>query len=49
LLPVTLSERRRDRKVRKLARLLVALDDNARVARAEPPRKSLRASLGGAR
>jgi hypothetical protein len=43
------SDRRRERKARKLARLLQALDDSARVARREPPRKSLRASLGGAR
>ncbi|MDX6397001.1 MAG: hypothetical protein QOJ43_409, partial [Gaiellaceae bacterium] len=40
---------RRERKARKLARLLLTLDDSARVARQEPPRRSLRASLGGAR
>jgi hypothetical protein len=49
LLPVSLLDRRRERKARQLARLLVALDDTARVARREPPRKSLRASLSGAR
>ena len=46
---MSFSDRRRDRKARKLARLLQALDDSARAARHEPPRKSLRASLGGAR
>jgi len=46
---VTLADRRRERKARKLARLLVALDETARVTRNEPARKSLRASLGGAR
>jgi hypothetical protein len=46
---VSLSDRRRDRKARKLARLLQTLDDSARAARHEPPKKSLRASLGGAR
>jgi len=46
---VSFSERRRERKARKLARLLQSLDDSARAARHEPPRKSLRASLGGAR
>jgi hypothetical protein len=49
LLLMTLIERRRERKARKLARLLVALDDTARVERCEPPRRSLRASLSGAR
>jgi hypothetical protein len=43
--PVSLADRRRERKARKLARLLVALDETARVTRNEPPRKSLRASL----
>ncbi len=46
---MSFSDRRRDRKARKLARLLQTLDDSARAARHEPPRKSLRASLGGAR
>jgi hypothetical protein len=46
---VSFSDRRRERKARKLARLLQSLDDSARAARREPPRKSLRASLGGAR
>jgi hypothetical protein len=38
--PVLLSDRLRDRKVRKLARLLVALDDVARERRALGPRRS---------
>ena len=46
---MSFSDRRRERKARKLARLLQTLDDSARAARREPPRKSLRASLGGAR
>jgi hypothetical protein len=46
---MSLIERRRERKARKLARMLVALDDSARVERREPPRRSLRASLSGAR
>ena len=46
---MSFSDRRRERKARKLARVLQTLDDSARVARREPPRKSLRASLGGAR
>jgi hypothetical protein len=46
---VSLADRRRERKARKLARLLVALDETARLARNGPPRRSLRASLGGAR
>ena len=46
---MSLIERRRERKARKLARLLVALDDSARVERREPPRRSLRASLSGVR
>jgi hypothetical protein len=49
LLPVTLFERQRERKARKLARLLVTLDDGVRSERREPPRKSLRAALSGAR
>jgi hypothetical protein len=49
VLLMTLIERRRERKARKLARLLVALDDTARVERREPRRRSLRASLSGAR
>jgi hypothetical protein len=46
---VTLADRRRERKARKLARLLVALDETARASRNASPRRSLRASLGGAR
>ena len=46
---MSFSDRRRERKARKLARLLQTLDDSARAARREPPRRSLRASLGGAR
>jgi hypothetical protein len=46
---MSLSDRRRDRKARKLARLLLSLEDSARAARREAPRKSLRASLSGAR
>jgi hypothetical protein len=49
LLLMSLIERRRERKARKLARLLVALDDTARVERCEPRKRSLRASLSGAR
>jgi hypothetical protein len=45
MLPVSLSERRRVRKARKLARLLVALDDASRERRSVPPRRT-RASLG---
>jgi hypothetical protein len=47
---MSLSSRRRERKARQLARLLVALDESARTARPSPrQRPSLRASLGGAR
>ena len=46
---MTLIERRRDRKARKLARMLVALDDNARIERRRTPRRTLRQSLSGAR
>lgn len=46
MLPVSLSARLRERKVRKLARLLVSLDDTAREARHRPPRKPLSSSLG---
>ena len=49
MLPVSFISRRRERKARKLARLLVSLDDTARTVRHAPPRRSLRASLGGAR
>jgi hypothetical protein len=49
MLPVSLTTRRRERRARKLARLFVSLDDTARLARRVPPRRSLRASLGGAR
>ena len=45
----SLSSRRLDRKARKLARLLVALDDSVRAERREPPRSTLRASLSGLR
>jgi hypothetical protein len=45
VLPVSLSDRRRRRKARKLARLLVALDDASRAQRA-PSRERRRASLG---
>jgi hypothetical protein len=45
MLPVSLSSRRRDRKARKLARLLVALDDVSRDRRAVAPRRP-RATLG---
>ncbi len=43
--PMLLFASRRERKALKLARLLVALDDSARVARKRPPRKPLGASL----
>jgi hypothetical protein len=46
---VSLADRRRERKARKLARLLVALDDGVRVERRRPPRRTLRQSLSGAR
>jgi hypothetical protein len=46
---MTLIERRRERKVRKLARMLVALDDSVRVERRRPPRRTMRQSLSGAR
>jgi hypothetical protein len=49
MLPVSLTLRRRERKARKVARLLVSLDDTARTVRRAPQRRSLRASLGGAR
>jgi hypothetical protein len=45
MLPVSLSSRRRDRKARKLARLLVALDDVSRDRRAAAPRRP-RVTLG---
>jgi hypothetical protein len=45
MLPVSLSSRRRQRKARKLARLLVALDDTAR-ERKSPAAPRRRASLG---
>jgi len=44
-----LRRRRQIRKATKLARVLVSLDDSARAARHEAPRKTLRASLSGAR
>jgi hypothetical protein len=44
--PMSLSERRRERKARKLARLLVSLDEAARDARPVPtPRAVARARL----
>jgi len=46
--PVTRSDRRRLRQARKLARLLVSLDDCARSARPALARRS-HASLGAAR
>jgi hypothetical protein len=45
MLPVSLSSRRRERKARKVARLLVALDDVSRAQRA-PGTQRRRASLG---
>ncbi|HEY7795830.1 MAG TPA: hypothetical protein VIA10_17630 [Gaiellaceae bacterium] len=46
---MSLIERRRDRKARKLARMLLALDDSARLERRRTPRRTLRQSLSGAR
>jgi len=45
---MSVSKRRRERKARRLARLLVALDDEARETRPWRPR-SRRAVLGTAR
>ncbi len=45
MLPMSLSARLRQRKVRKVARLLVSLDDTAREARHQPPRKPPATSL----
>jgi len=45
MVPVSLSSRRRERKARKVARLLVALDAASGERRALVPRRS-RASLG---
>jgi hypothetical protein len=42
-------KRRRERKTVKLARVLVALDDEARVARPWRPRRRYRAALGTSR
>jgi hypothetical protein len=41
--------RLRQRKVLKLARVLLELDDSARAVRGEPRRKALRSSLSSAR
>jgi hypothetical protein len=45
MVSVSLSARLRERKVRKLARLLVSLDDTARAERHQPPRKTVATSL----
>jgi len=44
-----LGRRRQLRKARRLARMLVALDDVARERRRLGPRRTLRTGLGGAR
>ena len=44
-----MSKRRLERKAAKLARLLVALDDEARESRSWRPRRAQRAALGTAR
>ena len=41
--------RKRDRQALRLAQLLVELEDVARERRGRAPRRTLRASLGGAR
>jgi hypothetical protein len=46
---VSVSKRRRERKAVRLARLLVALDDEARETRPWHPRRTHRAALGTAR
>jgi hypothetical protein len=46
---MSVSKRRRERKALKLARMLVALDDEARVARPWRPRRAHRAALGTGR
>jgi len=46
---MSVSKRRRERKARRLARLLIALDDEAREARSWWPRRAQRAVLGTAR
>jgi hypothetical protein len=46
---MSVSKRRRERKALKLARLLVALDDEARETRSWWPRRAQRAALGTAR
>ena len=43
-----LRRRRRDRQALRVARLLVELEDVARERRGQTPRRTLRASLGGA-
>jgi hypothetical protein len=48
MLESVLRKRIRARKATRVARLLVELDEAARERR-RPPRRSLRASLGGAR
>jgi len=44
-----LRKRAAQRKAMRLARAFVALDETARERRHAPPRRTLRASLGGAR
>jgi len=44
-----LRKRQAQRKAARLARALVELDEVARERRRRPPRRTLRASLGGAR
>jgi hypothetical protein len=46
---MSVSKRRRERKAMKLARLLVALDDEARETRSWWPRRAHRAALGTGR
>jgi hypothetical protein len=46
---MSMSKRRRERKAVKVARLLVALDDEAKGARMWRPRRAYRAALGTGR
>jgi hypothetical protein len=46
---MSVSKRRRERKALKLARMLVALDDEARETRRWRPRRAYRAALGTGR
>jgi hypothetical protein len=46
---MSVSKRRKERKALKLARMLVALDDEARETRSWRPRRAQRAALGTAR